>query len=113
MSNRAALVERRLEELEKKLTFTMQTLAVTRQDQIGTMVSQSFETLFQMAVKREKDTAVVEHASEVAPSDTGSPSARSPQSAPGPDGFPREDRSRTDTPAEPASGDIGRAASTG
>jgi len=113
MSGRTSRLDRRVELLEKKLDFAMNTLSVTRKDAVGTIVSQSFETLFQMAVKREKDLETVDESTGVDRTDTGGASIEQPQSAPGPDGFPGENRAGAVASEESASGDIGRPAGAG
>ena len=113
MSGRTSKLDRRVELLEKKIDFTMNTLSVTRKDYVGTIVSQSFETLFQMAVKRDKDLESMDTSTGVDRTDAGSTSAAPPQSAPGPDGFPGEDRAGAVASEQPASGDIGRPAGAG
>ena len=113
MSGRTSRLDRRVELLEKKLDFTMNTLSVTRKDAVGTIVSQSFETLFQMAVKREKDLEAVDASAGVDRTDPGSARLEHPQSAPGPDGFPGENRTGAVASEDSASGDIGRPAGAG
>ena len=113
MSGRTSRLDRRVELLEKKLDFTMNTLSVTRKDAVGTIVSQSFETLFRMAVKRDKDLETVDESTGVDRTDTGGASTEQPQSAPGPDGFPGENRAGAVSSEESASGDIGRPAGAG
>lgn len=108
-SNRASVAQR-LDQLEQRLAFTMETLAVTRQDQIGTRVSQSFETLFQMGVRRDHQPKSVDHRVDVVSADADASTPPGPRSAPGPDGFPGTDRAGADDPGAPASGDLGRAA---
>ena len=80
MSGRGARVERRLAEVElevadlrKRITFVMNTLSITRKDEVGAVQSRSFDALFSQAVQHDSARTVVAEAPRVVA--TGSPPA--------------------------------------
>jgi hypothetical protein len=91
--------EQRLNHLEQKVGFVMQTLSLTRRKPDGQTDARSLTALFEeMHNHAGTDPQTFAQVAQRAftPEGTGSQPSR-PQSADGPDGFPREDGNDTDS----------------
>jgi len=99
-------VEKRLIQVEAKVQFIMHTLALTRKDnQSGATESRTFDTLFEEALKHDMDSANLAQVAQRTFASPGPPTG--PQSADGPDGFPRADGDDGTAETRPTSRDSG------